>query len=342
MHDGARRVATFRGDLRRRAPGGAAWTSGTVAAMQKGRLPPSTGAVMKRALVVSVLLLGCFSVGCGDAADAAPAPITCDAEGDLQPGSHRFALDHGGLAREYRVYVPPSYDGHTAAPVVFNFHGLTSDSGQQVAFSAMNETADAHGFIVIYPEGHENSWNGGWCCGTAASEDLDDVGFALAVLDDLAGMGCVDRRRVYTTGMSNGGFMSHRLGCEAADTFAAIGSVTGALGIDDCAPSRPMPVLQIHGTEDSLVSYEGMVLPSIDEWVRINGCDGTPTETYAEGDATCETYDGCDDGVEVTLCTVEGGEHCWFGQEFCPFGPTSTHIDSNEHLWEFFSRYWID
>jgi polyhydroxybutyrate depolymerase len=296
-----------------------------------------------RALVSLLPLFSLICIGCGDSdTAAAPAPITCDAPGTLTPGSHLFQIEHDGLAREYRVYVPASYDGTAAAPVVFNFHGFTSNADQQVFFSGLNTTADEHGFIVVYPNGVDSSFNGGFCCGTASSEDVDDVGFALAILDEVANMGCLDRRRIYTTGMSNGGFMSHRLGCEAADTFAAIGSVTGALGITDCAPSRPMPVIQLHGTEDTLVNYDLLVLPTIDEWVELNGCNANPSETYAQGDAWCDTYDGCDDGVLVTLCTVEGGGHCWFGQDFCPFGGTSDDLISNDHLWDFFSQFWLD
>jgi polyhydroxybutyrate depolymerase len=103
-----------------------------------------------------------------------------------------------------------------------------------------------------------------------------------------------------------------------------------------------MPVIQLHGTEDTLVNYDLLVLPTIDEWVELNGCNPNPTETYAQGDAWCDTYDGCDDDVLVTLCTVDGGGHCWFGQDFCPFGSSSDDLTSNDHLWDFFSQFWLD
>jgi polyhydroxybutyrate depolymerase len=298
-----------------------------------------------RHLALLVAFICLHLAACGSDVDSGPEPITCDGSGQLAPGLHELTIEHDGLVRDYRVYVPPSYDGTVGTPVVFNFHGFTSDASQQIFFSDMNTSADRDGYIVVYPNGVDNSFNGGWCCGTAAQEDVDDVGFALAILDEVTGMGCVDRHRVYTTGMSNGGFMSHRLGCEAADTFAAIGSVTGALGLipaTDCQPSRPMPVIQLHGTEDSLVDYDTMVVPTMDGWAERNGCDPSPTETFAMGDATCDTYRRCDEGVLVTFCTVDGGGHCWFGQDFCPFGNTSTDLISNDHLWDFFSQFWLE
>jgi polyhydroxybutyrate depolymerase len=282
--------------------------------------------------------------GCGDDA----GDVRCRGIGELTPltnpaTTHLFAIEHDGLAREYRLYVPPGYDGRSAMPLVFNFHGFMSNMDQQIPFSGMNAKAAAEGFLVAYPNGVSESWNGGLCCGEASITNVDDLGFALDVIEDIAGKGCIDRSRIYTTGMSNGGFMSHRLGCDAADTFAAVGSVTGALGIlpATCQPSRPMPVIQLHGTEDTLVDYDNLVVPTMEAWVAINGCNATPTQTFAMGDSVCDTYDGCDDDVEVILCTVDGGGHCWFGQEFCPptLGATSTDLVSNDHLWDFFSRY---
>jgi polyhydroxybutyrate depolymerase len=290
--------------------------------------------------------------GCGD--DAAAGDVRCNGIGELTPltspaVTHHFPIEHDGLNREYRLYVPPDYDGRSPMPLVFNFHGYTSNMDQQILFSDLNSKSMAEadagrgGFLVAYPNGVGSlrSWNGGFCCGDASINGVDDVGFALEVIEDIADKGCIDRSRIYTTGMSNGGFMSHRLGCEAASTFAAVGSVTGALGIlpNQCQPSRPMPIIQLHGTADTLVNYDNAVVPSIEAWAAINGCNDAPTQSFSMGDSVCDTYDGCDDDVEVILCTVDGGGHCWFGQEFCPIGATSTDLVSNDHLWDFFSRY---
>jgi len=272
------------------------------------------------------------------------APGACEA-GKLGPGDHTFTLSHGGLERTYHVFVPPSA-GMTAQPLVLNFHGYTSNGEQQAFFSNMNATAEAHDFVVAYPEGQpegstEQSFNGGSvCCGEAAAQNLDDVGFARAIIADLDTKACIDTRRVYSTGMSNGGFMSHRLGCEAADVLAGVAPVAGLLGIpvEQCQPSRAIPVIHFYGTQDQLVPY--MLADDVDNlWAERNGCTDQPAVTFQQGVVTCNTRKACRDGVEVTLCAVEGGGHCWPGQSFCPFGMSTTDISANEAMWAVFERF---
>jgi polyhydroxybutyrate depolymerase len=147
--------------------------------------------------------------------------------------------------------------------------------------------------------------------------------------------------------MSNGGFMSHRIGCELADQFAAIAPVAGVLGIPTCNPSRPMPVIHFHGTADTLVPYDGNaamgfipVLDTFHGWADRDGCTGTPAQTYAKGDATCQTYSQCAGGAEVTLCTIDGGGHTWPGGTPVPtLGLTSTDINATDAMWTFFSAH---
>lgn len=201
--------------------------------------------------------------GCGDGggaagnAEANPS-LGCEG-GTLGESVDHVDLEFDGLQRSYELHVPPNYDGTTPLPLVVNFHGLTSFGTQQQGFSEMDATADERGFIVAYPNGIDNSWNAGMCCPTAADDNIDDVGFARAVVEDLGGRGCIDRARVYATGMSNGGFLSHRLACEAADMFAAAAPVAGMLLLDsaECQPSRPISIIHFHGTADTIVGYEG-------------------------------------------------------------------------------------
>jgi polyhydroxybutyrate depolymerase len=159
---------------------------------------------------------------------------------------------------------------------------------------------------------------------------------------------CVDQKRIYATGMSNGGFMSHRLGCERANRFAAIAPVAGVLGIPpgSCTPSRPMPIIHFHGTADTLEPYDGggtsgfpSVAQTISGWSTRNGCSAAPTQTFSNGAAHCESTLDCTSGVEVVLCTIDGMGHCWPGQSFCPFGNASTEISANQAMWEFFQRF---
>jgi polyhydroxybutyrate depolymerase len=212
----------------------------------------------------------------------------------------------------------------------------------------MDVTADARGFVVAYPDGLNESWNAGMCCGGAAENGVDDVGFVRAVIKDIAERGCIDLKRVYATGMSNGGFFSNRLACEASDVIAAIGPVAGVLAIDSsaCTPNRPVPVVHFHGTADPLVGYDGgcdvcgfdteSVADTVAGWVARNGCTGEPEVVLRNGSATCETTGGCDGDASVTLCTITGGGHCWPGNLFCPFGESTEDISANEVMLDLF------
>jgi len=262
----------------------------------------------------------------------------------MGPGDHSFTLMHDNLERSYNLHLPSGYDDATDVPLVLNFHGFTSNPEDQEAFSGMTAVADAEGFAVLYPAGIGNSWNGGpACCGQAVSDDVDDVGFARQLVADAASKACIDEKRVYSTGMSNGGFMSHRLACQASDLVAAVAPVDGLLGVSpsDCTPSRPVPMVHYYGTEDTLVDYDYAVLTN-DFWIAQHNCvDTAPEVTYQQGAATCETWDECDGGTTVTMCSVEGMGHCWPGQSFCPpsLGAANTDISANEHMWEMFQQH---
>ena len=295
------------------------------------------------------LLVGCSDSSGGETSGTA-ASLGCQ-DGTLDSSVTHVELSHDGDTRSYELYVPPGYDGTTPLPVVLNFHGFTSSGPLQQEGTKMDELAAREDFIVAYPNGLDNSWNAGVCCGRSAETNVDDVGFTRAVIEDLGARACIDTTRVYATGMSNGGFLSHRLACEAADVIAAAAPVAAVLGIDEsaCNPSRPIPILQLNGTADPLVSYEGGGLAdspsaqdSIDGWIARDGCSGEPQITYENGAATCETASDCDGEVSVTLCSIEGAGHCWPGQP-CPerlgslVGEPTFDIDANEVMWELFS-----
>ncbi|MBN1652689.1 MAG: hypothetical protein JXA30_02820 [Deltaproteobacteria bacterium] len=272
-----------------------------------------------------------------------PPSISCPNE-SLMPGERSESFMHDGLQREFLIFIPSSYDNTKPFPLVLNFHGATSYSEQQRDFSDMNPTAEEKGFIVVYPQGIGNTWNAGVCCGEAASSRVDDVGFARAIVDYMRENTCIDFRRVYATGMSNGGRMSYRLGCEAADVFAAIAPVAGTKSFPDdqnspgCQPSRPISLIDFMGTADSRIEVQpGQVA----EWVRINGCtDAEPTETHRQGEHFCATYSQCEAETSVTYCVVENGGHCWPGSYPCSLGNTSRpeELSANELMWELFER----
>lgn len=282
----------------------------------------------------------------------------------LGPGDHARTIEVGGQPRSYLVHVPPQYAAATPTPVVVAFHGGGANARNMVAFSGLNEKADRAGFIVVYPEGigrleQLHTFNAGNCCGLAAARNVDDVGFTRQILDDLAGVANIDRRRVFATGMSNGAMMAYRVASELADRIAAIAPVGGPMGTATCRPSRPVPVMHFHGDADEFAPFKGgrgrgvsgtdflSVDHSINAWVAANGCGTTPTATPLpdrENDGTTVRqlrYEGGRDGSEVVLVVIEGGGHTWPGREprMRSLGTATRDISANDMMWDFFERH---
>lgn len=270
--------------------------------------------------------------------------VTCPAVA-LMPGDSSASLMHGGMARRFLIHVPAGYDNEAPVSLVLNFHGATSNAEQQRSlFSQMDATSDAEGFIVVYPQGVGDSWNAGACCGDAATQKIDDVGFSRALVEYMAAHACIDRKRVYATGFSNGGRMSYRLACEAADVFAAIAPVAGTKSFPDlnnspgCTPSRPLSLIDFMGSADTRIAAQP---GQVKEWVAFDGCtDPAPKETYRSGAHFCMTYEQCKAGTSVTYCVVDGGGHCWPGTVPCPLGQTSRtdELSANALMWKLFER----
>lgn len=268
--------------------------------------------------------------------------------GAAAPSADSLELEHDGLARTALVHVPIGYDANRPTPLVLAFHGYGQSAAEMRSFSQLTEVADREGFIAVFPEGTGfiRSWNGGTCCGTAIATAVDDVGFAGAIIDRLEDMLCVDTLRVYATGMSNGGFLAHRLACELSGRITAIAPVAGVIGMTSCSPSRPVPVLQFHGTADLVVPYlgNGFAYPSVastvDDWVMRNRCSSGPTTYFERDDVECEAWSGCANEVEVRLCTVSTGGHTWPGGLPLPLlGRTTDTISASDEMWSFFERY---
>ena len=227
----------------------------------------------------------------------------------LAPGDSTRTLQHGGLSRSYLLHVPASYGGATAVPLVLDVHGAGSNAEQQRLISGMVAVSDREGFLLAHPEGVANAWNAGLCCPGGTP---DDVGFIRAVVAAIAAEGNVDPARVYATGLSNGGAISQRLACDAADLFAAAAPMAFPVAfrpLSECRPVRPIPVMTFMGLVDVLVRYDGGLFPSapatFDYWHDVDGCTGTtPDVVVAEGDSRCETYTRCASGVEAGLCSI--------------------------------------
>jgi polyhydroxybutyrate depolymerase len=225
------------------------------------------------------------------------------------PGDHTRALPFGGLVRTYRVHVPSSYDGSVPVPLVVDIHGFSSNATEQELISGMRTESDAHGFLVVYPQGLNDAWNAGICCGNTT---IDDVGFIRALVGAISGEANIDPRRVYVTGLSNGGAMSQRLACDAADLFAAAVPMSFPIPLRPlsiCRPVRAMPVLTMMGLTDDLVPYNGGRFGSAPAtfayWRDVDGCgSGPPDQVVERGRSRCETYTACAPGVRTGLCSI--------------------------------------
>lgn len=285
----------------------------------------------------------------GDTGTTGDPPEGSEGCGMPTPGAgvHAMSVDSDGMKRDFELVVPANYDPDVPAPLVLDFHGLYGSPSQQRGTSHFDQVAAPRGMLVAYPEGVGQSFNAGACCGPAAQQDVDDVAFARALVAEVSATNCVDPDRVYATGMSNGGHMAHYLACEAADVFAAVAPVAGVLGPPpgECKPARPISVLDFHGTSDLIVAYGGAgpgfpAVPGMMQgWADRNGCDADSEVSFENGDVTCETWPNCDDDVEVTLCTVDGGGHCWPGNATCLFGAATTDADASEMAADMFAAH---
>ncbi len=265
-------------------------------------------------------------------------------------------LEHDNLQREYTLYVPANYTGEDAVPLLFNFHGYTSDATEQMWYGDFRPIADTAGFLIVHPMGTLDAtgtthFNVGW-----GGSEVDDVGFAETLIDALASEYNVDLKRVYSTGMSNGGFISYELACQLSDKIAAIASVTGSMSqftFNNCNPQHPTPILQIHGTEDPTVPYNGGIFAKpiedvVQYWVDFNNCNPTPNISQVPDlDATDEStvehfvYEEGDNQVVTEFFKITGGGHTWAGTIF-DFSVTNYDINASAEVWKFVSRYDID
>jgi polyhydroxybutyrate depolymerase len=276
------------------------------------------------------------SADSGTMTDAPTQSVTCDGK-TAQPLDATWTITVGSQMRSAKVHVPASYDPAQRTPLVVDVHGRTQSASAEMSLTKSIAKSDAEGFIAIYPESTTSptSWNSGTCCEPATTNSVDDTAYFKKLLDEAEAKLCIDPSRIYMMGMSNGAYQSHRMACELADRVAAIGPVAGLLLFQGCAPSRPMPVMMINGTSDTLSQYQ-YVAQGVDFWRAKNQCT-TMSTTYQKGDATCVTHSGCTAGADVVLCTIQNGGHQWPGGEALPFlGTKSDNLIATDALWDFF------
>ena len=238
------------------------------------------------------------------------------------------------------LHVPSDLPAAVSVPLVLVLHGAGGVPEEIIAGSGWNALADERGLIVAYPAGEDESWNAGACCGVAASEGNDDVGFLNALIAHLAGFAQVDPGRVVVVGHSNGGMMAYRLACDPNTQVLGAASVAGT-NMAGCQPAQPLSFLEIHGTADRIVPYGGGSSPegesvglppftpvavSIDWMVDALGCASEPVEQSASRTTTA-LWSGCAEGSQVQLVTLEGAGHSW---------PTGRTFDATAAIADFF------
>jgi len=344
--------------------------------ISKRRCPTST---MTTVAMVPVLIGALLFMGrAGAASNSHEAALT------PMSGSYVFNLTFDGRARDYRLHVPPAAAGGKPLPLILNLHGATQNAQLQEFTSSMDPSADRNGYLVAYPDGTRISrvltpdpiakeaqygWNAGACCGLPVTRHIDDVGFLLRVISNIALRTPVDLRRVYVTGMSNGGMMAYAMAAEASGHITAVSSVSGQVELPTIHPSRPVPTIEFHSVNDPIAKWNGVpnqnprlrlsVMEGINQWVKVDGCRtrphrtptlvGAPDSPSAGETATLVTYTHCRSGSEVALWRFTGSGHVWPGSALNT-GPPSTWIlagvgrgtvlvDANESMWSFFQRY---
>lgn len=285
------------------------------------------GAVL---VMVGLLMAGCT----GDPSEPGPTgkPTRRPSEVDGIPtsaGTHKLKMDVPGPGhREYRLRVPPGLEKSAKPlPLVLAIHGGASNADAFERLTGFNEIADEENVLVAYPEGFVLSWNAGGCCGPAKLGNVDDVGFLTKLIEKLVDAGVADPGRVFAAGFSNGGGMAYRMACEGPGRLKAIGVVSAAL-IMECAPSRPVSAMIVHGTADRSVPYNGggkrdfnddrpfpPFQKAVDFWLKQDRLGPL------RDDGKCRSSKG---ETTVRVCTIKGGTHRW---------PDGAARD----LWEFFS-----
>ena len=270
--------------------------------------------------------------------------------------THYETLWVDGEKREFLVHVPAGEPPATGWPAIIAYHGAFTTPEATESYTRLSELAESEGFVVFYPKGERRLWNDG-----RMPDEHDDVAFTDALIDHAISSYEVDEARVYATGISNGGFMSHRVACDLSDRIAAVAPVAGTLSeplADRCDPAKPVPMMLFLGTDDDLVAYEGGELggrfggrtygtmlsaeDSAQNWAAFDGCAREhPVETHdqlADG-TSVETrrWTECEGGGEVVLHTIVGGGHTWPGADEVPFlGTTTEELDANATMWAFF------
>jgi len=312
------------------------------------------------AVVLAVVAASCGGGGSGKKA-AAPTssapPVTAAPKRPCQTapksGLTTETFEFQGQTRTYEQYVPEKMAAASGSPVpvVFNFHGYGSSAFQQMLYGNFQPEADRDGFLIVAPQGQDAA--GGRHFNLTNEPGLqDDVAMVLALLDHLEATLCIDTKRVYSTGMSDGGAMTSALACKAPDRFAAFGAVAVVVYQAGCAGSTPVALEAFNGTADPVVPFNGgrvnccgnPSLPGAPEamrgWADHDGCSSPPAEVRLSSEVRRQTWPACGASGAVVFYIIDGGGHTWPGAiDVGGFGLTTKQIDASGTIWDFFKAH---
>jgi polyhydroxybutyrate depolymerase len=263
------------------------------------------------------------------------------------------SLIHDGLTRYFLVHLPTGYNPQNDYPLVLALHGGVGSGPQLEKQSGLSDKADAEKFILVYPDGVRGqfgirTWNAGVCCGDAVTEDIDDVGFLITLIDTLEKQFGIASDKIFATGMSNGAFMSYRLACEQPDIIAAIAPVAGSMNMD-CEPHKWVPIIHFHSYRDNSIPYLGgrgsglskHYNPPLDSilgvWATQTDCKTFKDTLRLSAEYDHFIWDSCDCNSEYQLYLTYDGGHSWPGGNKTIIGDsTSKAISANDLMWDFF------
>ena len=266
------------------------------------------------------------------------------------PGDSIQTMEVNGVKRIYRLHIPQGYDGATPMPLVFVLHGRGGNGMSAEQGTGFGAKADREHFVAVFPNalGQPQTWDSG--LNPSLTGTADDVGFIRELMDKLESTLNIDKRRIYSCGLSSGAIMSGRLGAELSDRFAAVGIAAGTVGAKqpDASereiphPANPIPVIAFHGKKDGTVFFNGggplancfPVSRSRAFWIKANGCSGEPRRsTQQGGNLTIEDYNQCSSGSEVVYYIFANGGHIW------PTLQNNDHFSATDAMWEFFAKH---
>ena len=239
----------------------------------------------------------------------------------LPAGNTNETVQIGATSRSYVLHIPAKYDGSKPTPLILDFHAQNGSGSSELTGSPYPAQTDLEGVVMAFPTGLKGPAGAAWNVGPCCVANADDVLFARTLVAQVETTACIDRNRVYAVGLATGGGMAYYLACQAADVFAAVAPAAFDLlaeNVGGCKPSRPVTVISFRGTADTLVPYAGgysSVVPGMpvtflgaqatfQKWAEIDQCTDSPSAADSNG---CSTYSACQGGVEVVLCTKQGG-----------------------------------